>query len=445
MEIRLTRGSEILALSGGTGTIIACTYYQQSAASADEEISETIEVVLEGTQAAMLDDIRSLERMLIRAEQRQDQTILAEHIYLEWDVDDSGVWYRSELLAGRVERSGIMRHLRAGAMAIGLIYTRKNFFEASAETALALTNPNGAAVTSGLRLYNCNDLSGTAPNVRANYADIVTTIDGVLPAPAHIEITNLYNHIWLPNRFYVAVNRNSWKTGVAAAHWLEASGYASASASGGAYNEHTFTDNNEALVDSWAISSAEANRLAGNYFHALIRFMAIQAAQQVKFNVGLTIGTQSSKGPTVRLGDARLIQDLGVIRIPPAWSNPAINFGAITFNLYGTRLSDGDKLIQYDYIMLAPVDGYRIYSIPPVGSGLALNEKLVDSADNPAPYIDAAGVFSRPWVAMGEHLMLHPGQSHRIMMLHESANGTDANPARNISLKAFYRPRRKSL
>jgi hypothetical protein len=448
MHLRLKRGSEIIYLTAVGGAVVGSTYNQAASDLSAETVSESIQVVLEGSGADKIAELRSIELMLTRAQQRQDLDLLGERVYLEWDLEDNGDWYRSEVLSGRIERGEAPRHLYTdgAATSVGVIYTRRNYFEAAVETAIPLTNPNGTNVTSGLTLYNCNDLAGTAPNKRANYADIgADVIDGTLPAPAHIEITNLYNNVLVPDRLYVALNRNSWAGGVAANHWLEAAGYSAADASGGSYNQVTInTVTYESVIQSWAISAAEAARLGGNYVHALVRLYSLQDARLVKFNVGLVIGTQRALGPSIRMGDDRLIQDLGVIRIPPAWANPSDAFGGFSFFFYGTALTAGDKKIYYDYIMLAPVDGYRIYR-PPLSMGLALNETLVDNADNPAPYIRASGVFARPWVALGEPLMLYPGQAQRILCLQEAGGGTDAKPDRNISLRAWYRPRRRSL
>lgn len=450
MHLRLKRGSEIIYLTAVGGAVVGSTYNQAASDLSAETVSESIQVILEGSGADKIAELRSIELMLTRAQQRQDLDLLGERIYLEWDLEDNGTWYRSEILSGRIERSEAPRHLYTdgAATSVGVIYTRRNYFEASAETAIPLTNPNGTNVTSGLALYNCNDLSGTAPNKRANYADIAAgAIDGTLPAPAHIEITNLLNVVFTPDRFYVSLNHNSYDSGgTPAAHWYEGPGnYAASDASGGYYDQYVIASDGDAAIQSWSISAAEANRLAGNYFHVLIRFYQIADAQGLKFWITQLVGSQGVRGPVIRLGDARLIQDLGVIRMPPAWANPSLPFGAASISLGARWITSGSKTIKYDYLMLAPVDGYRIYRPPLVVSGLAYNETLVDDPSNPAPYIGQSGAFLRPWTALGEPLMLYPGQAHRLVSIHEAAQGQEARPDRKISLKMWYRPRRRSL
>ncbi len=83
-------------------------------------------------------------------------------------------------------------------MDLRLAIKRRNYWE-GALTAIPLTNSNGADVTSGLNIYNCNDGDGVSPNIRENFADIDgADIDGTYHASEIKLVISGYRSMFTP-------------------------------------------------------------------------------------------------------------------------------------------------------------------------------------------------------------------------------------------------------
>lgn len=449
MQMRLTRGATNISLSGGYGTIIACTYLQQSAAQEDDENTETVEIVLEGTRANMLADLRLIETWLADAEKNQVERLVNDRIFLEWDIESSGTWYRTEILRGRVERGGVFRHLRLGAVAAGIVITRRNFWEGP-ETQIPLTNGNGTNNTSGLIVFNCNDGSGTSPNKRHNYIEIGSSaVAGTLPTPLRLEMTNQYDIAARLNSLWVS--HNVFSDPANFAHMIEAESAAAggttvvhASASGGNVRQFTWSGDTQQLIGRWVLSTDFLNRARGRWFKVLARFTGFPASERLQ--IKLTFPTGSPLTPVAVSQEVLLnplpIQDIGTIQLPPWLITASGDLAPVDLALYARK--PGGSSLTIDFLQVTALDSYRL--LVPRGYGAAYQVRIADDGIEQSLWTDGwtpAGKTGH-YTAVGDYPQLQPGKLQRFYFLMDGSSN-DADIARKISLKAYYRPRRWSL
>ena len=446
--MRLRRGtSEILNLSGGSGTIRGCQYLDAAADGEAETVTETIEVVLEGTAAAVLADVETIERWLEEARLYQENET-GERVWLEMDLLDTGDWWRSEALRGMVSRGTSMRMLLGGTVKIGAQVTRRNWWETLNEVSVPLSNGNGTNVTTGINVYNASDGVGVSPNVRHNYAHIgADVILGTLPAPAKLEMTSIYTSA--SNLAYVWVAQNFSSDPANLAHVLEAEAatggtlIAGGDASGGNYKSVVLNEGAEQTLLTWALSTTLLNAARGQYFGVFMRRSGIDPTAQYRLKIlDGTLVVWSGKLATIENG-YMAINQLDVAQLPP-WLPGKSAARALTLVLSGAKNSAGTLSVSIDYLMLMAVDGYRRFD--KVGVGMAINRRLIDDPVD-GVYTDngAGGLLSGDFAAQGGGVWLRPKVAQRLYYLMHGALIGDGPIAWGLKVAVKYRPRRLRL
>ena len=186
-----------LKLSGKTDLVLSETKaalmeFSPGNAPAEQKEVETIAgILLLGTRSTVQETAGKIEDYFDSARRAQKDLTLPK-IYLEADTGDGYV--RSEILDGVLDTETDYFHRVARNHVPARIWVkRKNYWE-GAEAQIPLTNENGTNNVAGLKVYNTNNGTGTAPNKRVNYVGIDgDDIDGSIPTPPRIEITNTYS------------------------------------------------------------------------------------------------------------------------------------------------------------------------------------------------------------------------------------------------------------
>ena len=102
-------------------------------------------------------------------------------------------------------------------------------------------------------------------------------------------------------------------------------------------------------------------------------------------------------------------------------------------------------MVNLDFLQITPLDGWRMLEC--AGYGVVENSRMIDDAMNETKYIDdgsgdnKAGIL----VGYGNPIHLYPGKDQRLYFLMHSHTANIAEILRTISVKLFYRPRRKTL
>ena len=466
MELRFTDGTTTIEVLPAAGDAVLRRYTPRTAeiesidttrAITDggerpitvyRNVTEQADILLEGDDAEQRATIAALNGLLQGARHRQ-RTGMGPAVFIEFRVDDTEDWYRSEMLSGRLLIDDADLELDLQLVTAGLeltvLFTRRFFWEGP-EAQIPLTNGNGTNNITGLTVVNHDDADAGDDNYVAIAAvDVV----GGLPAPPRLEITNTTDHERRSYRVYVG--HNVCSNPATLAHILEGEDSTlgtpviSATSSGGFYQEATWAGTAATTLYEWTLTTALLNALAGNYVRVLGRLadlLGLAGGLWLQLRVRFAV-TTIWQGPWVLGVDNRYIQDLGLAQLPP-YLVGAGDLYPLTLQLRGRHGSSGDHTFDLDFLQLCPVDGWR--RLEPKGYGFAYTVRLVDDMIADHLYTDGwtpAGKTGH-YLAYGAPILLEPGRVQRLYFLHSTDTGT-APIDRTLSLKAFYRPRRLTL
>lgn len=368
-------------------------------------------------------------------------------------VENTGNTYWSNLYNVQVSHDNILAATLANYQTVVTItYERDGFWElVTVEgNAVTMTNPNGTST--GLNIANCNDLTGTSPNVLANYVDIDTSdIVGDVPTPALLRVRNIEN-VATGDSIVYAGGLASYSAGHSAAAPLFMEGEtatggtntADATCSGGYKERISVASGAEAELLSWAFSSNVEYYLA-NWYKIIARWAVATNLGDITFRWKLASGsTVIWEGPQFKLANAtNLIQEMGEIPLPPLlnWTGP------LNLKLFGQQSKGGALTIDLDYIQLmasncvikvnftVPME-YNEYGHMPYYFSYPNNASARQSGS--VYYYDCYTEFCRA-------IMLSPGLYYRIHFVIQSETAGTAEKDRNSNILIYYRPRYRSI
>jgi len=445
LELKITRyinGDSITDTLNGAAVTLKHNYNPKPG-DGETDISETVQLVLEGAQATVQSTINTINRYLADARARNENGY-GDRVYLEARAGTAAEWRRSEITDGRISvtddgmQAGLTSNARTNA---NLTITRRGWWENTAGTYLPIYNSNGTA-TSGtywVDVFNCADGTGSAPNKRENWVKLAAAgIGGDLPAPvtAYIrQATSSFN----VQSIYVGKLAANYITALDMAHFLsDFSGTSDANCSGGAYLAKAIsTDNDTAIFSAdFAASAAQIMHFGGAPYHVMARFRDNSSFADVRLWLSIVQDSATVwNGAKFKLASATdLIQDLGVVNLPPGNPSECI---ALTIRLMGERTTGDTETINIDFIQLFGCEFAKLQLLSPSeavvkygGANGALSRWVGKSAS--APVIDVVG-YGAP------SLTVEPGKEHAFLFL---ANGTARAPiTNNMEIRMEYRPR----
>lgn len=444
MTLVLTLQNDIDTIALNSSPSIVLNYVPEYSLSG--VVTETIEILLRDTAVNMRAFVERIEKALVLA----DGYTRDRHGKRLWLLYQhaSGMMptLRSPVLRGRVELDRGTQRIgwTSKSVKLAIIIERESWWEETTDTAVPLTNGNATRTTSGINVYNCNDGSGTPPNKRHNYVEILgSDISGNIPGACRLEMTNKYNDSSRTYDIYVAQNVFAPSS---LAHIIEGesttfgSAISNSGCSGGAYRQLTWSGDSQVIIALYNLSSSFVSDAKGYYYKIFCRFAStpqsntyLQAALTFPQNAPVTVLQQS---PEVKLS-LETLQEIGTMQIPP-WLVGQSDLYPLDLTLRARR--SGGGTLNIDYIMFCPLNGYRAYI--PQGYGLAYDTRLVDDGIADALYTDGwtpSGKTSH-YSAVGERLMLHPSVTQRLYFL--QANGTGGSEiTRVLNIKLYYRAR----
>ena len=130
--------------------------------------------------------------------------------------------------------------------------------------------------------------------------------------------------------------------------------------------------------------------------------------------------------------------DLGVLPLPPGGYDPLAAAHVLGLAMRSTLAS---ATVNLDYIQLTPVDSYR--HIVMLGNQIANGDAVVDDGLENQVYSLESGVHHYILSPRGAPLMVWPGLTQRIYILHDT--GASAPIANTFSVQVLYRPRRLTI
>ncbi len=413
LMLQLTDGVTTVTLSGGTAPILACNYFPsppERNGDGYNDVTETAQVVMEGTPGSVIGAFNSIERLLRSAADRNKSP--DRRVFLLHSVAGQPV-QRSEVLEGRALWDGDPLYRRMGgsttAVKAAVIWKRRYFWEANAETALSTANiVNG---NSGNNTWTWNG------------------IDGTLPAPVRLTLTNTSAGAWTAPRFYVL---NDAPGGLAAVSPFVTP--ATAAGSWAAGSTHG------TLRWIAAISSGVAAAMKGERYRVIGAFSAQSSGADLYMRVGVYAVLPGpfylplATGPDVKVGSKKLL-DFGSFDLPPAGN---ISGSQLALIITVSSPSAGSATLSWLHVYPAA----PALTLQQSGFTTAVGAAVVhDGIDGAAYMLQSAVKYSI--VEPSGELLLHPGQTNKLRLLMSEETAFD--PARAVQVSGAYRPRRLTV
>ena len=206
--------------------------------------------------------------------------------------------------------------------------------------------------------------------------------------------------------------------------------------SNGSFGLFTTASSSTIEIGRITLSASDLAKFAGNFFHALMRDAASNNGIYAQLKVCYTGTTVAlAEAPEVLLG-TESVHDLGALQIPP-YLRGTITLTAVDIVLFGRK--SGGFTIKADFIHFFGADAWRVYTPVTSSVGVAKDATLKDDSALLQTYVLASSNKSAHYNAMGEPLMLYPGQDHRVYVLAMLTNGS-APIGQSMTCKLFYRP-----
>lgn len=457
MLLKFTQGATTITLSGDGAVIAGCSYVPQTAKISNPgdivgnrgvTVAESAEVVLTGTAAQIVAQVRAIENLLGAAPRWLDLQI-SQRLYINYRAESSGNTFRSEVVGGRVEwpNDALTPRLASEAAVILVIWERRYWWE-DALTALGLKSTGVSKTTSGVLVYNHHDSTTHENFVDIEGADIV----GSLPAPLKISLEA--TAAILPRRCYLSANTfytpASWQAvyegeNQTSAELTHPAATVDANSSGGYYQTCSWTTSvshaSNAFV--WPISATQLGYAAGGWFRVLMRLANDPPANcYVKLKVMFDATTPLTtlwEGPEILLRTSNELQDLGAVPLPPGF----VAGSSVALALVLSVRYTGTGQLDLDYIQLVGPDG--VHRFDQQGYQLAIGDLVVDDGPNEVVYIQTVGGFTQHIFSdYPPPLVVWPGRDTRIRLMFDDAYGNSAI-ANNFTVYAWYCPRRLTV
>lgn len=409
-------------------------------------VTESVRLWLYAATGALVQaKIASIERFIEEAARRQ-RTRTGDRGYLYIQMSSDTESWRSEIVSARLQAGDDgLRHWANNGVEVLLIVTRRPFWEAVAEVELPLDNGSGGGkATGGCTIYNHDD----AGSGHDNWVDVAAVdVAGNLPSPLRITLKDLSGSFF-PRTFWQA--SNVFSSPSTFGHILEgeaaggANSTADAYSSGGYFGRAPWTTEIVHSVNlfRWDLSTSLLAAAAGNYFRVLCRFAnsppsGIELQLHLKFPTGTPLATLWSGSKFI--ASAHLLQDLGVVQLPPGIPSSSHDGVALVLSAEYT----GTSQLDIDFVQLSPAESTRL--LRQVGYQLEINDLVVNDGPEGRVYAvdDGSAVQWNIFEAYNNALFIWPNRAQRLYFLHDET--ASMTIARAWSVRAYYRPRRSTL
>lgn len=431
--LRITDGTTTVNLSGETN-IIGCTYFPLAGGPTDEQVTETIPIILEGTEVAIRAKINVINRLLSEAGGRPET--MSPRVYLEKVETATSVMMRSEILLGEGDMSSTpgrhrLSHATMNTVEYSIIVTRKNFWETSSEQEIALSSSTDAATLGGVTVFN--DHNGSAGNNRVGIAS--NQILGDLPAPIRLRIQNTdgaavsWQNILISNNVFAAPGVIDY--------WLRGD---TDLALGSAAITWSPSTNFSSLAYIFPLSSTFLAQAKGRYFRVVAAFSGVSSQTTWRAGIysdlgGVYIPMRLTKEYTNRFGVKMM--DLGALPFPPGGYEVNTSNASLVIGVRSTLPGSATIL----WVQLMPTESHRrLYQ---TGYSTANNGGVEDDGilGNAYAFLGASRYpIIKPYY---QPIHVWPGRTQELTIIYDE--GTGFTQGREMTVSAWYRPRFRSV
>jgi hypothetical protein len=423
-------------------------FFPEEPGEGAESVTEQFSVLITGSSESDLrSKINAIRLAILHAKLHKDDYLAA---YLYYDVSSTGDAWMSKILDGEYHYSDkLVRRWNNNKAIINIVIEHEPYWDAKDEVQVPLTNGNGTNDTSGLKVYNHDDGGGTSPSHHDNWVDIAAAdVLGDLPGPTRLEITNTYatnliRWMWIGQNFTDPDNLTHIIEGETSSTGTEQS---EASCSGGKYRQYVLSGSAENTMFTWSLSSSFLNSCKAQYYKIMARFY-FTVPTNVKFRLQLkyqNIVIWQSGQISLDTSVAIEIRDLFTLRLPP-WLLMQTSLAGLSMLITGQHISGSSTNVNLDFLQVTSLDGYRALQF--AGYGAAQNERIMDDGFLGNVYVDNGSGSNKAGIILGygNQINLYPGKKQRLYFLMHSDVANTGEIDRTITVKLYYRPRRKSL
>ena len=459
------QGVNQISLSGEFDTVIkGCHYLPGSGVILPGDlISETIELVLEGSESELSAKVLALESFL---ETAANAVIRLDWVYLRYYVPplvggDPPIFdWRSRVMSGRIEFGGKGLADRDGeSQLVKLHVIRQNYWAAPKAKAHTFTHyeaePNWRHPVDGLSSHTDSVHDNGFGICGHGASGALLGMAGDVASPIEIWIENTWSADTLENftisqRFIRGTGRldtgfveaENMTTGAGVTGTTTSDG----NCSNGNYKAYSWGGGIEMKVCSWIPTTADLAIMRGQSHRPIVRLQTVNSypdlfawTKIVDHVTGAVI--QTSMWMLVPTGTKYV--EMPAVNIPPALAGFDA-FRQVDVALFFRRAGGGD--IKIDFVQFTPAERIRhltsLVTGAPVGSG----KYLIDSGiEEETYYQDASGNKEATHVGQGEYLQVVPGYDSMVRVLHRSSGDAVWTIVVELNFYLWYEPRRRNL
>ena len=458
--VSVVYGSTTITLSAGDYRLRR--YARKTAEGSEDYIEESMDILVTGTNlAGLTSDLRAINRAFEIAKLRADGRLFAR-VYLQVTGDGETTTWQTEILGGRVllPESLYEADWANKQVEITLAYSRAPFWEGDTWIAVPLTNGNGTDLTSGIRVYNCNDATGSSPARKHNYVDVdgVNDISSELPCP--VKLRFLSNAANGHREVYIGSQADLSGFGLTGNH-LEAEDFTAASGSdtaGAAYSGGYAVETAPVagvLTETLSKASWDLSAFPGSHY----RFFLCTATNSlagckawmklVGMGGGLVPASSGLITTKVIVPDATYIIPLGDMPLPTNRSrSPLISTAGIFSARAFVYLEGGDVTAFTDVLYFLPTDSWLELATDTGGFGESVSYVITQNDLDPKTYVEeVTGGEVNPdliTTVKGGGVYLWPGVNNRVHFLASGFNGAYSISS-YLTVEMWYKPRRQTL
>jgi hypothetical protein len=432
-----------LIYSGGTvvlnsGSYRLMDYTPRTGADRDEFVTESAEIEIGGTAYPHVqDNIGAIERVFAQVTRWRDSRV-GEPVYVSYQPDGYSAPMTSELHNARLELSPEARKRAQWGVRLPrvlLIWERRNYWQ-GAKTQLAISNPNGADNTTGLRVYNCNDGAvADTSYLRHNYFTVDgADIGGDLPAPIKLDLAFATPPATVINVYISATHRLPGNHVEETIYGDEIPG---ASSSGGSYREYPANTG----IGRYVLKTTAGQHNFDGYYHILARFptIPVQPISLMFYDFYRTFRTKTILMPA-QVSNPLILVDTVRIRSKTKqfilMADLSVPTGTDVLGIDYVAFLDSEKfvhLIAYGRIGPEHDGDYVWYD----------NSNALDSHAGWQNLSDPTHV-NRYIATYGPGLFLTPGKDHKFALFWDQDQG-ECDVSAFLIAKLYYYPRRRTL
>jgi hypothetical protein len=390
-------------------------------------------------EAAARAVVRNLNRIFTSAQLARKRRSKKGRAAVRFQVRSTDPEYYSEIHSG----SAVFSSFESTYYEITVTLIRDPHLTATLGVDLAI---NG--VTSGVTFTN---------GAGNSYSLDASTLAGDLPSPVMLEmVSNLPGGVETSEVFAgIHIGPSTWSGKLEAEAGTQPSGATSpvtavTGASGNSVRRCdvlSYPDQGGTIpvsrykIVEWTISPADVAAIDGRRMKPFVRLGTQLGTSDVQFAVNDEVRYVTA--PTTKYW-----VELPSIPVPrqSVIGSSSDNGEDFTITLYGRRMSTGNYVADIDFICLVPVDSNRRYK----SVGFASNQTLWDDPYEDVVYVRTTDTPARrrsTALAIGNPMMVYPGESHRLTIVHDGTMGIGAawRDAKTLTVRAYAYPRRVNL